>query len=330
MARLQEPPGEVGGGGEQRPLMSPGAAFIVLLLGLVVVLGGIWLYARSRQQVFETPPATAVSATTAAPATTAPALQSTAQPQLTAQPQAAPTRAPTPAAAGVPTPGPTTAPATQAAPAPQATVPSSDGATGATSSALGSTVAPTIQPTAPPAAASSAAEGARPAPTAQPTAPPPTAQPAEVPIQGDQSDTAAIDERIPLAVTGDTDPALVAELEHAYWLYWRRYAEADATLDADLLRGVGDETEVDATATLYEEWRAEGHAVHTDVRHHATLLSATPDRAVIFDAQESHSYYVSLATGEPEEPYPDPTTTNVLYQFTKIGDAWKVTGKELP
>ena len=120
------------------------------------------------------------------------------------------------------------------------------------------------------------------------------------------------------------------ELEHAYWLYWQRDAEADATLDADVMRAVADEDTVNGAAKLYEQWRAEGHAVHSDLRHHATLLSATPDQAVIFDIQEDHSYFVSLATGEPEQPYPDVTTTNVLYQFSKVGDSWKQTGEELP
>jgi hypothetical protein len=295
--------------------MSPGAGFVVVLLGFVLVLGGIGLYVRGRQQGLEASPVTT------APATSQVAQQPTAQPQPTVQPQLAPTQAAAPPAVV-----PTSAAASQAAPAQQAT-----GVPTVQPTPAGVAAQPAGQPTSSTTAASGVPQAVRPAPTAPPpTAPPPTAQPTGVPGSSDQAGTGASDERIPLAVTGDIDPALVSELEHAYWVFWQRYTQADATLDANLMGDVADQATVDGLAKLYDEERGEGHAVHTDVRHQATLQSAAPNQAVIFDVQEDHSHYVSLATGEPEKPYPDVTTTNVLYQFTKTGSTWKETGEELP
>jgi hypothetical protein len=304
MAKIQEPPSEIRGGGKPGPLMSPVAAFVVVLVGFLLVLGGIGYYVRSRQ------PALEAQATTVPVATTGAAISQAAQ---------APTQVVAPPAV-VSTAGPTPAPATQAGPAPQATpVPTVQPAVAAPAAE------PAGQPTSAPAAA-----GVRVVPTALATAPQPTAQPTVAGSSSDLANSSASEERIPLAVTGDVDPALVSELEHAYWVFWQRYTQADATLDANLMGDVADQATIDGLAKLYDEERGDGHSVHTDVRHQATLQSATPNEAVIFDIQEGHSYYVSLATGEPEEPTPDVTTTKVLYQFSKIGDSWKETGEELP
>jgi hypothetical protein len=129
-------------------------------------------------------------------------------------------------------------------------------------------------------------------------------------------------------VQGGIDPALVAELEHAYWLYWQRLATALLTLDVSPVREVGDDVEVNGTAKYIEELRAKGHAVVTDVRHNAQLLSATDVLAVIADAEEDHSYYVNLATGQPEEPRPPVQVLKTERRFEKLDGAWKVTGSQ--
>jgi hypothetical protein len=251
--------------------MSPGAAFLVLLLGLVVVLGGIGLYVHARQQAIESLPATAGPAVTAAPAVPA-----------TVQPQAVPTQVPVVAPVVAPTTAPTPLPATQVAAAPQPT----------------------------------------PVPTVQPTPPPATAQPTS------QSQPASGEQQISLAVSGDIDPALVSELEHAYWLYWDRRAQAYASLDPSALESVADQKIVDDTATFIDQLRAEGHSGKTVVQHNAQLLSADEQSALIFDAYTSNSYFVSLDTGQPEEPRPAPESLKVLYRFMSEDGSWKLTGEQ--
>ncbi|MBV9597303.1 MAG: hypothetical protein JOZ87_10590 [Chloroflexi bacterium] len=149
------------------------------------------------------------------------------------------------------------------------------------------------------------------------------------PATATQAATGSADaERIPLAVQGDIDPALVAELEHAYWLYWQAQTQAFETLNVDPLRQVADETEIAGGAKLIDQLRAEGHAVATDVQHQAELVSATDSLAVIADDEESHSYYVNLATGQPEEPRPPVTESKIERRFEKFGTAWKLTGSQ--
>ena len=78
--------------------MSPGVGFVVVLLGFVLVLGGIGLYARGRQQAFEASPATTVPVVTTRAGHSQAAQQPTAQAQRDRQSAQAPTQAAAPPA----------------------------------------------------------------------------------------------------------------------------------------------------------------------------------------------------------------------------------------
>ena len=244
-------------------------------------------------------------------------------PKPTSIPTLAPQVLPTSGPATKETPGSGAAPGTAPGAVPPVTAPIAPGV--AATSVAGAT--PASQPDVA-TAAPQATSATTPAPAVATTVPAQVATGQPAPTAPPAANGSTDDERIPLAVQGDIDPALVAELEHAYWLYWQARAQANATLDVTPMRQVGDETEVNGTATLIEQLRAEGHSVRVDVQHHAELLSATDQEAVIFDEREDHSYYVNLATGQPEEPRPPAQTYKLLYRFNKVDGMWKVTGNQ--
>ena len=251
------------------------------------------------------------------------------QSALTPRPTAIPTLAPEALS--------TSAPATNLAPAPLSTT-GAAGATPVSVAPLTAATAPEVTATSAPGATAASGPAVTTSASRATSASTPALAATSVPAQvaTEQPPVAttpaasgsADDERIPLAVQGDVDPALVAELEHAYWLYWQAQAQAYATLDVAPVREVGDDTEVNGTAKLIEQLRAEGHAGVLDVQHHAQLVSATDALAIIADDEESHSYYVNLETGQPEEPKPPVTESKIERRFEKFGADWKVTGSQ--
>jgi hypothetical protein len=64
------------------------------------------------------------------------------------------------------------------------------------------------------------------------------------------------------------------------------------------------------------------------VQHKAQLLAASNGTAVVFDAYTDSSYYVSLSSGQIDEPRPTPQTVPVVYGFKNDDGVWKASGEQ--
>ncbi len=179
-------------------------------------------------------------------------------------------------------------------------------------------------------------------PTAVPTAAP-QAQPATVApaIQATPAHTSAPTvQPTTAAVTAPTsqvtrvptvDPALAAEILSAYQRYWHVLDDALASLDGSKLNGVMDGPELVAAEAYLGQLRSQNKAAVGPADHEITLVSATPEEAVIYDKVVDHSVFVDPTTKEPLPPeqqgaQPD-TPVPSYYYLHKVDGVWKVVGQ---
>jgi hypothetical protein len=185
--------------------------------------------------------------------------------------------------------------------------------------------------------ASQPTRGAAAVPQAQPATVVPAAQatpaatgaPAEQPTAGHvQATVVATPQTTSQPTVPPTiDPALVAEILPAYQHYWEVRDEALATLDASHLADVMDGIELTAAQTYISQLQTEGKAGVGTEDHSITILTATPEDAVIQDKVVDHSMFVDIATGDPlpadQQPKPD-SEIDGTYNLHKIDGTWKV------
>jgi hypothetical protein len=197
------------------------------------------------------------------------------------------------------------------APAAQPTAPSGAPAT------VGLAIGPLTEPTAPPTD-SVGSQPATVAPATQPTPAPATVQPTIAPTA--EPTTQATPEPT-------VDPALAAEILPAYQQYWQVRDDALATLDGSHLSEVMDGIELVAAQTYLDQLRSQNKAGIGTEDHSITVLSATPEEAVIHDKVVDHGIFVDPTTREPLPPdqqaKPD-TEIDGTYQLHKIDGVWKV------
>jgi hypothetical protein len=167
------------------------------------------------------------------------------------------------------------------------------------------------------------------APAAQATAAP-TGAPAQQPTTVGLVETTAVPTPPPTSqptVAPTIDPALAAEILPAYQHYWEVRDEALATLDGSHLADVMDGIELTAAQTYISQLQTEGKAGVGTEDHSFTILSATPEDAVIEDKVVDHSMFVDIATGDPlppdQQPKPD-SEIDGTYNLHKIDGIWKV------
>jgi hypothetical protein len=123
------------------------------------------------------------------------------------------------------------------------------------------------------------------------------------------------------------DPALQAEILDAYDRFWQVSDDALATLDGSHLSEVMDGIELVAAETYIDQLRSQGRAAVGSEDHSITIVSATPEDAVIHDKVVDHGVFVDPTTREPLPPEqqakPD-TEIDATYHLRKIDDVWKV------
>jgi hypothetical protein len=182
-----------------------------------------------------------------------------------------------------------------------------------------------------PTVVSTAASQAQPAVVrpAAPATPAPTGAPAEQPTTG-LVQTTAVATAQPTSqptVAPTIDPALAAEILPAYQHFWEISDDAMATLDDSHLSEVMDGVELVATQKAIEQLSAAGKAAVGTEDHSVTILSATPDDAVIHDLVVDRGVYVDAMTREPlpqdQQAKPD-TEIDAIYHMQKIDGIWKV------
>ena len=195
---------------------------------------------------------------------------------------------------------------------------------------LGLVIGPLTAPTAPPTD-SVQSQPATVAPATQPTHAPTTVpQPTPAPASATtvQPATEPTVEPTSQATAAPTvDPALAAEILPAYQHYWGIRDNALANLDGTHLSEVMDGIELVAAQTYIDQLLSQGKAVDGSEDHSITIVSATPDDAVIHDFVVDHSVFVDPTTREPLPPEqqakPD-TEIDATYHLRNIDRVWKV------
>jgi len=124
------------------------------------------------------------------------------------------------------------------------------------------------------------------------------------------------------------DTALAAEIRPAYQHYWEVLDDALATLDDSKLSGAMDGPALIAAQTYVNQLRDQNKAGVGPADHSITLVSATPEDAVIHDHVVDHSVFVDPATREPLPPDEQGanTETDDTYYLRKVDGVWKVVG----
>jgi hypothetical protein len=124
------------------------------------------------------------------------------------------------------------------------------------------------------------------------------------------------------------DPALAAEILSAYEHYWQVRDDAFANLDDSQLSGVMDGVELVAAQTYIEQLRSQGRAAVGPEDHSITILSASPEEAVIHDDVVDRSIFVDPTTKQPLPPDQQAATPAPLisgdYYMRKLDGVWKV------
>ena len=306
------PPDGSSGQGPLSPAPRPynWRATVGLIFGIVVVAGAMGVFMRVIPTPFTQP----------AP-TSAPLVRPTAQPAVAPiAPTTEPVAAPTPAATDFVRNQPATV-----APAAQPTAPPGAPAT------VGLAIGPLTAPTAPPTDAERS-QPATVAPATQPTPAPaavrqPTPAPTGAPTVQPATDRPL--SRRPTAPAGAAvDPTLAAEILPAYQHYWEVLDDALATLDDSKLGDAMDGPALLAAQTYVNQLRDQNKAGVGPEDHSITLVTATPEDAVIHDHVVDHSVFVDPATREPLPPDEQGTNTETDYTYylRNIDGVWKVVG----
>jgi hypothetical protein len=132
----------------------------------------------------------------------------------------------------------------------------------------------------------------------------------------------------PPTLAPTVDPALAAEILPAYQHYWEVRDDAVATLDKSHLADVMDGVELVAAETYIDQLRSEGKAGVGPADHSVTIVSATPDDAVIQDKVVDHSVFVDPITREPLPPDQQAGSQDSeidgTYYLRNIDGVWKV------
>jgi hypothetical protein len=174
-------------------------------------------------------------------------------------------------------------------------------------------VAPTLVPTAS-ARTQPATNAAGSQPTTLPTGAP-TASSAEEPT-----------------ITPTIDPALQEKILAAYSKYWQVSDDAFSTLDTSHLSEVMDGSELVATQKYVDQLRSQGKAGVGPADHTITVISATPDDAVIHDRIVDHSVFVDPTTREPLPPDQQAANPDAeidgYYVMHNFDGTWKVIREE--
>jgi hypothetical protein len=125
-------------------------------------------------------------------------------------------------------------------------------------------------------------------------------------------------------------PEAAAAISDAYLRYWSVTANALLNLDPTGLDQVAADDELASLQKNIEDLRSQGRALSTDVQHHASVLTAFDDSALVSDRVRDSSVYVNpddhqplpgqIAPASPDEA---PEVTAV-YQMELVDGAWRV------
>ena len=119
-------------------------------------------------------------------------------------------------------------------------------------------------------------------------------------------------------------PALAKEIEQAYLHYWDVRTQAYLNDDASHLSDVMAGAELSRAEKQIEDLTSHGRAGKLDVEHHMLVVSAAPDKAVIYDEYLNKSVFLNAATKQEIATSAPPSTEKISYNLQKIDGAWKV------
>jgi hypothetical protein len=126
------------------------------------------------------------------------------------------------------------------------------------------------------------------------------------------------------------DPALAAEILPAYQHYWEVLDDALSTLDDSKLKDVMDGPELVGTQSYVSQLENQNRALVGPEDHAVTVVSATPEEAVIHDHVVDHSVVIDATTRQPLPPdqqQKQGTEIDGTYYLRNIDGTWKVVGE---
>lgn len=123
-------------------------------------------------------------------------------------------------------------------------------------------------------------------------------------------------------------PSVEDDVAEAYLAYWDAYARALLFLDASLVEGFAAGAELERVRDEIDSLRADGVAARVIVDHDFSVVSLTPDEAVVVDRFTDRSFYVDPETRQPEQSdvVGQPFTDTFHLQLS--GSEWVVVASE--
>ena len=117
---------------------------------------------------------------------------------------------------------------------------------------------------------------------------------------------------------------LQKEVIDAYLRYWDIRGKAYYALDTSRLHEVMASAELEREIQGVEELKGQGRGAKLDIGHDFRIVSATPERAVVYDDYVNRSVFID-ATTKREIPTKDPPEVlKITFEMERVAGTWKV------